>query len=220
MTRLYCFLLDFFVIIAYTLHSLCIFIKYLCMVKLTFIRQSDIDEDDIGLTIKTAEYVFLLSKALKERFGVPDCIYSSKEYRSYTTAKIANLGFCANVHTLSYSALRNDAEKREIRAFFDFILSEASSLKQKHLVVICNANVFNYAFIQLPTVGNSITIIGDSWRNILYDYNSSWNPLNAERLSDEDTEFVAKKIKNAICNKEETLLIRKTLQNALDEYSS
>ena len=212
-------MLDFFVIIAYTLHSLCIFIKYLCMVKLTFIRQSDIDEDDIGLTIKTAEYVFLLSKALKERFGIPDCIYASKEYRSYTTAKIANLGFC-NVHTLAYSALRNNAEKREIRAFFDFILSEAESLKQKHLVVICNTNVFNYAYIQLPTVGNSITITGDKWRNILYDYTSSWNPLNAERLSDEDAKFVAEKIKNVICNEEETLLIRKTLQNALDEYSS
>lgn len=188
------------------------------MVKLTFIRQSGIDEDDIGLTVKTAERVYLLSKALKEKFGTPDLLYASKEFRAYLMAKISCLGFGVS-RLASYSALRNDAEKREIRAFFDFVLSEASSFRHKHVVIVCDENVFNFAYIQLPAVGNSVTICGDNWKNLLQEFYSSWSPLKSSKLSVEDANFVADKIINATCNSSESTLIQKTIIDALDEYT-
>ena len=94
------------------------------MVKLTFIRQAEKDDNDVGLTVKMAERVYLLSKALSEKFGKPQYLYASREYLSSLTASVSDLGFKAN-HLLFYSALRTNAEKREIRAFFDFIFAAA-----------------------------------------------------------------------------------------------
>ena len=189
------------------------------MVKLTFIRQSDIDENDIGLTVKMAKQVYLLSKALREKHGIPDYIYASKKYRAYLMALVSNLGFKAK-NVVFYNALRKETEKREIRAFFDFILSEASTLKHKHLVVVCDASIFKYAFIQLPPVGSSVTICGDNWRNLLQGYTSSWIPNKADKLSDEDVKFIKEKIIDAVCNNEEIALIHRTMKEAYDNFVS
>lgn len=188
------------------------------MVKLTFIRQCEIDEDDIGLTIKMAERVYLHAKALCKKFGTPECIYASKEFRAYLVAHISNLGFKTK-NVVFYTALRSGAEKREIRAFFDFILRDATALNQKHLVVVCDASIFKYAFINLPPVGSSVTICGDNWINLLQDYASSWAPFKPESLSDEDVQFIKEKIVNAVCNEEETLLIPKALKVACDKFA-
>ena len=189
------------------------------MVKLTFIRQAEKDDKDVGLTVKMAERVFLLSKALSEKFGKPQFMYASKEYLSSLTAHVSNLAFFAE-RLLFYDALRTNAQKREIRAFFDFIFADASANKAKHIVVVCPANIFDYAFIQLPAFGNSVTICGEEWKNLLQGYNYSWSPLKLDKLSVKEANFVTEKIVNAVCDTSEVDLIQRTINEALDKYLS
>ena len=188
------------------------------MVNLTFIRQCESDKNDIGLTVKMAERVYLLSKALTEKFGKPDCIYSSNEFRSRLTAKIANLGFLAPT-TQTYSALRKESKRRDTRAFFDFALCEADAQNLKHIVIVCDANIFDFAFIQTPAVGFSCTLCGEQWKDLLQGYQSSWTPLKIDKHSVEDAKFITDKIINAVCSNTEALLVQKTMKEALDEYT-
>ena len=187
------------------------------MVKLTFIRQAEKDNNDVGLTVEKAKRVYLLSKALRLKFGEPQFLYASKEFLSTLTASIANLGFCAK-RVANYSAFNTGAQKREIRAFFDFILTDATYCKCDHIVVVCPDCIFKYAYIQLPPVGNSITICGDNWRNLLQGYTHSWPPLEQNKISVEDAKFITENIENAVCSDDELLLIKKTMQKACDSY--
>ncbi len=189
------------------------------MVHLTFIHQAQLGSD-FKVPPSTAEGIFLLSKMLTVKFGEPQQVYCQEHFGSKVNAKISNLAFHVS-NIVPTTALNESAPKREISAFFDFILGEADYCGFKHIVIVCSSQVMDNIFIKHPPMGSSCTISGNRWSNILIDYSSLWLPLKSDNQTDDDLNLVTDYLFNGKCSLSEKELINQTSISArFSEYGT
>ena len=189
------------------------------MVHLTFIHQAYVGSD-FKIPPGMAEGVFLLSKLLTAKYGTPQLLYCQEQFCSKVTAKISNLVF----HTERINptrVLNNNASKRELSAFFDFILGEADYYKYEHIVIVCSSQVMDNIFVPHPAVGSSCTLSGEKWTKLLINYTLCWSPSSLETHSDEDLKLITDFLQNRNCSLTEKELINQISGSArFSEYGS
>lgn len=189
------------------------------MVYLTFIHQAQLGSD-FKVPPGTAEGIFLLSKMLTVKFGIPQQVYCQEHFGSKVNAKISNLAFHVN-NIVPTTALNEGASKRETSAFFDFILGEADYCGFKHIVIVCSSQVMDNIFIKHPPMGSSCTLSGNKWSNILIDYSSLWLPLKSNDQTDDDLRLITDYLFNGKCSLCEKELINQTSISArFSEYGA